>query len=36
MINNEVPNTNLVDIDPVKYEDLDKADAYLKSGLLTV
>lgn len=36
MINNEIPPTNFVDIDPIKYEDLDKANSYLESGLLTV
>ncbi|CAD8078681.1 unnamed protein product [Paramecium primaurelia] len=36
MINNEIPPTNFVDIDPIKYEDLDKANTYLESGLLTV
>lgn len=36
MINNEIPPTNFVDIDPIKYEDLDKANEYLESGFLTV
>lgn len=36
MINNEVPPTNFVEIDPIKYEDLEKSDSYLKSGMLTV
>lgn len=36
MINFEIPPTNLNAIDPIKYEDLDKADSYLQSGILTV
>lgn len=36
IINNEIPPTNFVDIDPIKYEDINKANEYLESGFLTV
>ncbi|CAK63380.1 unnamed protein product (macronuclear) [Paramecium tetraurelia] len=32
----EIPPTNEIDVDPVKYQDYDKANAYWKSGMLTV